>query len=51
VALAARQPIDRPALLRLATGLGAAPDYQLTPWRELQPRERTAIDAEAHRGR
>jgi hypothetical protein len=51
VAHAADRPAQRAALLLVAASLGAAPDYRHSPWHDLPPEQRTAIDAEGNRGR
>ena len=51
VAHAAGRPTERTALLLVAASLGAVPDYQQAPWRDLPSEQRATIDAESSRGR
>ncbi len=44
-------PRTRVPMLRIATALGATPDYSQAPWSDVEPPQRAAIDAEVQRGR
>jgi hypothetical protein len=51
VAAARQDSARRGPLLRLAVALGARPDYTTSPWQDVPTEARTALDAEAQRGR